>query len=247
MTSSPIALPEPDPSVHPVGIDHSGRAAQLQLDLLRYFGLNARTSLLEIGCGIGRLAHILAPELTEGRYVGFDIKPSAIEWLNANYVPLLPNFSFDLVEVHNRRYRPAGNVAADELRFPYDDASFTMSCSFSVFTHMHLGEIANYLRELSRVLTRDGLGVMTFFLIRPEDGDDPAMTSGEAFLNLGGGVYAIDRELPERGIAFSEDLIKQTAADAGLRVVEDVRGYWRGNKAKSGPILHKDVLALTPL
>jgi SAM-dependent methyltransferase len=238
-----LRLPEPDPSIHPVGRDHSGRVARLQIDLLRHFGLNERTTLLEIGCGIGRLAHPLASVITEGRYVGFDISRRAIEWLKTHYEPMLPNFQFDLIEAHNDRYNPKATTAADVIRFPYESQSFEMSCSFSVFTHMRLGEIAHYLVELRRVLVPGGIGVMTFFLITDED-QHPHLQNGKEFVQIEEGVYTISPELPERGIAFTDHLVYEVIADADLRIKEYVRGHWRGNKPRTGPIFHKDVLAL---
>lgn len=89
-----------------MGREHSGRTGERQLALLVHFGLRSDSRVLEIGCGIGRLVYALAPYLDEGSYAGFDIKPAAIRWLDANYAPLLPNFEFRLHDVHNARYRP---------------------------------------------------------------------------------------------------------------------------------------------
>jgi cyclopropane fatty-acyl-phospholipid synthase-like methyltransferase len=238
-----IRLPEPDPSIHPVGREHGGRTAQLQLDLLRHFGLDEHTTLLEIGCGIGRLAQRLANVITEGSYIGFDIAPRAIEWLQTHYEPMLPNFQFDLIEARNDRYNRWGNTPADVIRFPYEPQSFGMACSFSVFTHMRLSEIAHYLVELHRVLTPSGIGIMTFFLIRDED-EHPRLQRGTQFVQIEEGVYTISPELPERGIAFNEHLVQEAIADANLRITEYIRGYWRGGKQRERPQFHKDVLAL---
>lgn len=247
MPTSSVELPLPDPTIHPVGKEHSGLAAQQQLRLLRHCGLQPTSNLMEIGCGIGRLVHELAPYLDGGTYAGFDISPAAIEWLNENYAPLLPGYRFDLVEVHNARYRPRADDSPERARFPYDDDQFDFSCSFSVFTHMQASEIRHYLNELRRVLVPGGRGVMTFFAVNPDD-VDPHLDAKRPFLPIGEGAYAVDPELPERAIAFDDALIRSMVADAGLEVADLVPGRWRiKNRWERSPEMHhKDAYVLTP-
>jgi SAM-dependent methyltransferase len=215
-----VQLVRPDPTVHPVGRDHSGVAAQQQFELLVRCGLQPSSRFMEIG---------------------FDISPAAIKWLDANYAPALPNFKFDLVEVQNARYHPKAADAAAGARFPYGDDSFDFACSFSVFTHMRLPEIEHYLRELCRVLEPGGRGVMTFFAISSED-EVPALR--EPFVPLGGGVWTTHPELPERAIAFDASLIADAVAAAGLEPVDHFDGAWHA--WTTGAHLHKDVYVLSP-
>ena len=94
MKPSVEGLPEPDMSVHAIGLGRNpqgldGRRRN-QLALLRRFGLQPTSNLLEIGCGIGWLAFDLASFLDEtGSYTGFDISPDAIGWLNEHLAPRL--------------------------------------------------------------------------------------------------------------------------------------------------------------
>ena len=67
-------LPRPDPTLHPVGGPSTGRGPN-QLSLLRHWGLRPSARVLEIGCGVGRLAYELASYLDGGSYTGFDISP----------------------------------------------------------------------------------------------------------------------------------------------------------------------------
>ncbi|MSO88290.1 MAG: methyltransferase domain-containing protein [Acidimicrobiia bacterium] len=56
--------------------------------MLQHFGLTPATDLLDIGCGLGRLAFECASYLDDdATYTGFDIAPVAIEWLKENYAP----------------------------------------------------------------------------------------------------------------------------------------------------------------
>lgn len=239
-------LPLPDSTVHGVGRNMTRLPGRMQLDLLKGCGLLPGTDLLEIGCGIGRLVYELADYLSEGSYAGFDISSAAIDWLNARYVPVLPNFRFDLVDATNARYRPEGGGDPTAIRFPYDDKSFDAACSFSVFTHMQLHEVAHYLRELRRVLRPNGAGMMTFFAMTPDD-VDPCLAQDRQFVQIADGTYSIDPEVPERAIAYDDELLRATASDAGLAIVDIVRGHWHSFAVpKDRPRVHKDVFILTP-
>jgi SAM-dependent methyltransferase len=237
-----VSLPRPDPKVHPVGRDHSGLAARQQRALLESCGLVPTSDLMEIGCGIGRLVYEIGGYLDAGSYYGFDISPAAIAWLDEHYAPSLPNFHFDLVEVHNARYHPKSGADAGGVRFPYDDERFDFACSFSVFTHMQMPDIAHYLHELRRVLRPDGRGVMTFFTI--DDRDEAPGLTDRPFVPLGDGVWTTHPDLPERAIAFDDDIIEGVIADAGLTTVEQFAGAWHA-WTKNAP-LHKDVYVLSP-
>lgn len=244
MSASPPELPEPNYSLHRTGSDHSRFVGRLQLQLLQHYGLRPTDDVLEIGCGVGRLAFELAPVLTEGSYRGFDIGQDAIEWLQANYTSRRPDFRFDLVPVANARYRPDGAPAADAA-FPYDDDSFDLACSFSVFTHMRLPEISHYLAELARVLRPDGLALMTFFLLHDHD-HEPAVL-GRPLLPFEEGCLTTSLDLPEKALAYDHQLMDRVVAQAGLVVVDRLEGGWRPSY-RTPPAFEfpKDVLALRP-
>ncbi len=248
-------LPVPDLTIHPVGRNATRRPGLLQLRLLRHFGLSSSTNLLEIGCGVGRLVYELADAMNEGSYEGFDIAPTAIEWLDQNYAPVLENFHFQLVKAENRRYNPRGKVQASSVVFPYESRRFDMVCAFSVFTHMMPDDIARYLVEVERVLRLGGRGVLTFFAMG-EDDRDPALGTGERFVPLPGveGAWTTSLEVPERAIAFRDAMVRESIASAGLRLVGGLRGSWRvagssetgAPSAATGPHFHKDVFVVEP-
>ena len=241
-----VELPTPDPTIHPVGTCHTGKAGLQQLSLLQFYGLRPDSDMLEIGCGIGRLVQTLGPWLDEGTYEGFDISPAAIDWLNENYAPLLPNFHFGLMDVRNDRYRPRAGGRADKAGFPYADDQFDFACSFSVFTHMQLPDIRNYLAELARVLRPGARALMTFYMITDEDATAELKGFGP-FAPLGDGVFSATPELPERAIGFDRDLLLSVVGDAGLTAAEVVEGRWHGrNPVVEGPGFDQDFFILTP-
>src|SRR5207302_825955 len=68
--------------------------------------------VLDVGCGIGRMARPLAGYLgPEGSYDGFDVNREGIAWCQERYAGH-PNFRFTAVDLHNRRYNPQGAQAA---------------------------------------------------------------------------------------------------------------------------------------
>ena len=225
--AAPLAgLAKPDTSLHPVG-GVSGERGPNQLRFLEHWGLRPSSQVLEIGCGVGRLAYQLATYLENGgTYAGFDISPKAINWLNENYAPLLTNFRFDLVDVRNVRYRPRRGTAAESIRFPYQDQQFDVACALAVFMHMQLPEIAHYFEEISRVLKPDGFGVATFRSVG--DGEQPPPARGRDWVRVDDGVYSIFPETPGRSLAYDDALIRETIAGAGMEIVECVAGSWHG-------------------
>jgi ubiquinone/menaquinone biosynthesis C-methylase UbiE len=63
--------------------------------LLRiYGGLTSASSVLEIGCGLGRIAYPLRYVLGKGTYEGFDICSHKIAFLNSTLHAAHPNFRF---------------------------------------------------------------------------------------------------------------------------------------------------------
>lgn len=236
------ALPRPDTSLHPVGGVSTGRGPN-QVRLLRHWGLQPSSHVLEIGCGVGRLAYELASYLDDtGTYAGFDISPKAIKWLEDNYAPRLSNFHFDLVDVRNVRYRPRRGAGAESTRFPYEDRQFDVVCAFAVFMHMQLPEIAHYLEEINRVLTPHGFGVATFRSVTP--GEKPPPARGREWVPVDDGVYSIFPETPGRSLAYDEELIRATITNAGLEIVAAIEGSWHGRTREDAgaPNLGADAL-----
>lgn len=242
------SLPAPDVSLHTVGREDGGHRGRKQRELLEHFGLRPASSVLEIGCGVGRLAYELADYFEEGgSYAGFDISEVAIEWLNDHYAPVLPNFRFDFIDVSNPRFNPGGREVGGQLRFPHPDAGFDLVCAFEVFMHMERDDVAGYLREVARVLRPGGRAVLTFMAVY--DDAEPGRHFGRDFVPLGDGVYT---RLPDRtgwSLGYHDDLIRQMVSDGGLRVDDTVEGSWHRplEEPDDGPQHGCDVYVVSPI
>jgi cyclopropane fatty-acyl-phospholipid synthase-like methyltransferase len=51
-------------------------------------GLRPEHTVLEVGCGIGRMAIALTSFMGSGTYDGFDVAPQGVRWCQRNVTPL---------------------------------------------------------------------------------------------------------------------------------------------------------------
>jgi SAM-dependent methyltransferase len=199
-------------------------------------------SVLDVGCGVGRITYALAHYLSaSGRYEGFDTVPRWVEWNRKTISSRLPNFRFRLVEVRNAVYNRRGQADARRLRFPYDDDTFDTALVESVFQHNRVPVVRHYLTEIGRVLRRGGRCVVTSFLLRRGSRAADQRADGLNFIHALDGAWSASARTPEIGIAFEAARFEHWVAEAGLELAEFHRGDWHGN----GPgIAYQDVIVL---
>jgi SAM-dependent methyltransferase len=205
-------------------------------EFLRHFvalgGLQPGERVLDVGCGIGRMARPLAGYLSaRGSYDGFDINAEGIAWCRRRY-RAHGNFRFVVADLHNRRYNPGGTQSADAFDFPYADATFDFALATSVFTHLLEAEAERYVAETARVLAPGGRLFATWFLL--DDDSRPAIAAGRAalpFLDADQRVAVVSDEVPEEAIAFDRAWLTDTLTRHGLQLSAVHEGSWRGDEA----------------
>ncbi len=213
-------------------------------EYFRYFvnlgGLKPHERVLDVGCGIGRMAVPLTRYLNaqedsaqgsaQTSYEGVDVFSEGIRWCRENITPRYPNFRFRVADIKNKEYNPSGRFAASEYTFPYENASFDFVLLTSVFTHLLPDELENYLSEIRRVLAPNGRCLASFFLINDESLG--AIRSGISTINFGhdfGGYRAKDADTPEAAIAYPEDYVRSLYTERGLSIAEPIHyGAWPG-------------------
>jgi SAM-dependent methyltransferase len=238
-------LPLPPPRLRFMGEDDrllleigDGLAA-----LLVEHGLTPDSTVLDVGCGYGRLAlGILHSTDYRGPYLGFDILAQHIAWCRETITPLYPDLEFRHLDIRNERYNPGGTLDPSQARFPAKSGGTDVCALFSVFTHLYRPVVERYLAEVHRVLRPGGVAVTTWLLF--DEARLPAVSSEQAVYPM---IHALDEETryasdddPLRAIAFHEGLVRSMAARARLEVVVIERGTWAGEPSR----LFQDLVVL---
>jgi len=204
-------------------------------EFLGYFqrlcGLQADHSVLDVGCGIGRMAVPLTEYLSaHGSYEGIDIVPEGIEWCSARITPKFRNFRFQLADVFSKFYNPTGRYHAWEYRFPFADNSFDFVFLTSVFTHMLPSDVMNYMRESNRALKPGGRSLISWLMLNSESEDLVKRNkSALEVIHPMGECRVMNPAIPEEAVAYPEAKILEFYGEAGFEVEPPIRyGSWCG-------------------
>lgn len=234
------------------GTDDWERITKYHAEMYRkYTPINPDDNVLEVGCGVGRDAIELTNVLSsKGKYVGFDIIKSSIDWCKQNITPKFKNFTFHYYDIESQIHNSGGSIKTTDIKLPAKDNSVDRIFLHSVFTHMYEKDIVHYLKEFNRVLKPDGLVLASFFVL-----DDEALKrahSGKGKKHrhplsfehkFGRGTYINDKTYPEGAIGFTPDKIKSMLKRGGLGLHGGFvhRGGWSGIKEASNG---QDILIL---
>ena len=195
-------------------------------------GLHPSDQILDVGCGIGRMAIPLTDYLgSAGRYEGFDIVEEGITWCAEHISPRYPNFNFVHADIYNARYNPGGRIQSADFVFPYEDESFDFVLATSVFTHMLPGDVEHYLMEIVRVLKRTGRTLITYLLLNEESLQLSKEDRSTLAFPYDQGVYRVARDdIPEAVVAYQEEFMTQLYEKVGLRDTAVHYGRWCGRE-----------------
>lgn len=207
-------------------------------EFLKHMGvlvdLQSTMNFLDIGCGCGQIASALAdmPGF-RGRYEGIDPDIEAIEWCRTHVTASFPAFQFKHSDIANAQYNPGGTLQAERFSFPYESASADVILLKSVFTHLRLKPLTQYLREIRRLLQPGGTCIATFYLLNEEA--HRLMGQGKsrfAFPYEDEGCRVADRITPEYLVAYEEEDVRELARQAGLQIRGDIQfGSWCGRES----------------
>ena len=202
--------------------------------LVRDAGLQPGDRVLDIGCGIGRLALPMTQYLDEsGSYDGVDPVAAGVSWCQATITPEYPNVRFRHLDLQHPLYNPGGALNTVATRLPFDDGSFDVISMISVLTHLDVPEVLHYAMESARLLAPGGRCFVTTFLMNAPARE--ALSAGLGRMSFdpagAGPVYQSDPQAPLAGVAFDEDVLLEKFLRHGLRRFRPAQyGHWSGRE-----------------
>lgn len=223
----------------PVAIMYDGPAEHYVSNGLEFLGyylqlcnLKPTERILDVGSGLGRKTIPITEYLTTGSYEGIDCTELGTNWCRDHITSVFPNFRFQFVDVHAPGYNTQGKILPEEFRFPFDDAEFDFVVLGSVFTHMQYSAVAQYLKEIYRLLKPGGRCFITWFLWEDKDNSPSIFPYRHDY-----GWYS-NRELLEEAIAFDLDTVLDLYAATNFTIKQIEVGNWSGCKGLS----HQDMI-----
>ncbi|MDM5238096.1 class I SAM-dependent methyltransferase [Bacillus cereus] len=223
-------LPPPELVLY-VGGDFKKVGNEFIKHFIKIGGLKSNEKVLDVGCGVGRMAVPLMSYLTDdGAYYGFDLFKEGITWCQNNIATMRNNFHFEHVDIYNHFYNPEGKEDASQYKFPYEDGTFDFIFLTSVFTHLLPKELEHYVSEIVRVLKKDGRCFITFFLINPESSYYlNAGLSTLGFYHPIENCYVVNKDIPNFAVAYPETDICTLLNKYGLELINKPHyGLWCG-------------------
>ena len=133
--------------------------------LIHHYGLTLDSSILDFGCGVGRLPIGIIKQLgTVSHYCGIDVSKNAILWCQRYIGSSYSNFQFIFIDAKNPRYNPKGTDILSNYRLPFRENEFDIIYLYSVFSHMTTEDVQAYLKEFNRILAPLGRIFLTAFI-----------------------------------------------------------------------------------
>lgn len=177
--------------------------------------VTSTSTIVDIGCGCGRLAHHLREFRYQdtgftGKYVGIDIDEEMLDWCRAHFDA--PRFEFLRSTDSNRSYAQTGE-GSGSYTIPMPDGSVDFVFSTSLLTHLLEPELKNYLNESFRVLKPGARLSMSFFCL---DYPPPTYGGRHTFSHKIGSAAVESLAVPEAAVAYTEAFMVGLAQEAGF-------------------------------
>ncbi|MVQ29364.1 methyltransferase domain-containing protein [Ramlibacter sp. MAH-25] len=120
--------------------------------------------VVDIGCGLGRLATGMLAEFGDAQYLGIDVQPEFVRWSRDNIERFHPSYRFIHMDMANELYNPAGSLDETALHLPIDDGWADIVYLWGVFTNMVPRHVESYVGEIRRILRPRGRCFLTAFV-----------------------------------------------------------------------------------
>lgn len=217
------------------GIEHFKRSGCLQFnELMQRFRVDDDWTILDMGCGCGRMAFPFSEYLSEkGKYIGFDVWSDGIEWCNEN---IRKDFQFKCLHAaNNYYYEDESSAEKNDFSLGFiKEQTVDLVFAISVFTHLKKEDAKIYLAEISKLLKTKRCAYITCFIIDDFFFEYQSRTGRfkEVLEEEPGCYYGYQRQ--DFFAGFSLEKLKGWIADAGFELVFHELGRWAekpGSKA----------------
>jgi SAM-dependent methyltransferase len=187
-----------------IGAGDYALMGQIMLSALVDAGLRPDHTLVDFGCGTGRLAVHAVRYLANGRYVGTDIAETMLSRARDRVAALPADTCGIRWELQDDDF---GSIP---------DASVDMFAAFSVFTHMEHEDAFRYLRDARRAIRKGGHFVYSCLTMDLPASREVFQVSAESTLEARWGNV--------RNVTTSYDLMDAIATMAGWSVERWYKG-----------------------
>ncbi len=205
--------------------------------------ISETSSILDIGCGCGRMAIPFSLLQSTGKYYGFDVWGEGIEWCQKNISSKRQDAHFFKVEAKNNYYfdeRSKEENAFDLQPVPSD--SIDVAFAISVFNHLVRKDCQSYIKEIARTLKKSGVAYITCFIIDRFFNDYVSTTENykAVYKEEPGCFYGYKGQDFFAGYAYStwRSMLEQ----AGLDIISFEPGRWVN---KPGGRMFEDTFVVT--
>ncbi len=204
-------------------------------------GLKPDHNILDVGCGIGRMAVPLTSFLNEkGTYDGFDIVKSDINWCNKHISGEYPNFRFKYTGLYNKLYITSDKSDAGNFIFPYASGKFNFAFLTSVFTHLMPKEAEQYIKEIGRVMKPKATCLISLFIVNCESEDLMIKQPTHMNFPVNKGFYRLQSSHDNTAnVAYDEEWLLEKLENAGLKLDSIHYGRWCG---RDNFLEHQDLM-----
>jgi ubiquinone/menaquinone biosynthesis C-methylase UbiE len=182
---------------------------RMELEILKREGLRPTDTLVDLGCGTGRLAVHAIPALAGGRYVGIDISRTMLDEAQKRVEKTIPDPPSRVSWVHQTT-----------PEFALDIGAVDMICAFSVINHMEHEDAYLYLKEALRVVRPGGRFVFSCLPLNTERAREVFLKSASVDMQT--------RHRQVRHVVTSKELMDEVARLAGWTPVR-----WHDGDEKS--------------
>lgn len=195
--------------------------APIEHEIVQEHGLKPDQTLVDLGCGIGRLACEVVPWLEPGgAYIGTDVSETMLKRAERRLAEVVPSPACSV-----RWIKQVGRTFALEAN------SVDMVCAFSVFTHIEHEDAYAFLCDARRVVRPSGRFI---FSCLPMD-----MSDSRFFFHISAQMDVTERWKSVRNVATSIDMMDWISAMAGW----EPESWATGNRERFG----QAVCVLKPL